>query len=230
MTRGKPARAQPRRQPRAVGRPPNSAGHDTAARLLDCALTVFAEKGYAAATTDDIIRAAGVTKPSLYHHHESKEALFRTLVGGIYEASERAWEEAIASEKSCAGKLRGMIRVAFAGSARDPRMPRVMLQTHYGPPIAELRQFMADHTARRFAQVVRVMQDGLARGELRGGDAPALALVFCCLMDQHINALTRLPNPSTWLTAERADALVSAFLHGCGSAARGAVALPPLSF
>jgi hypothetical protein len=50
-------------------------------------------------------------------------------------------------------------------------MPRVMFQTHYGPPIAELRQFMADHTARRFAQVVRVMQDGLARGELRGGEA-----------------------------------------------------------
>lgn len=228
MTRRAQPAAKSRRKPRAVGRPPNSAGHDTAARLLDCALTVFAEKGYAAATTDDIIRAAGVTKPSLYHHHQSKEALFRTLVGGIYEASERAWEEAIASNKTCAGKLRGMIRVAFEGSARDPRMPRVMLQTHYGPPIAELRAFMETHTARRFAQVVGVMERGLAAGELRGGDAPALALVFCCLMDQHINALARRPNAAALLTLARADAVVDAFLHGCGSAKRGGVVLPPL--
>ena len=70
MTRRAQPAAKSRRKPRAVGRPPNSAGHDTAARLLDCALTVFAEKGYAAATTDDIIRAAGVTKPSHYHHHQ----------------------------------------------------------------------------------------------------------------------------------------------------------------
>ena len=202
---------------------------DTAERLLDCALTLFSEKGYVAAGTAEIIAAAGVTKPVLYHHFENKEALFRQLVGGIYEAGAQAWEAVIALEKTSAARLRGMMRVSFAGCARDPRIPRLMFQTHYGPPIAELRAFMDGHTARRFAQVVRVMQAGLAAGELRGGDAPALALLFCCIMDQHINVLARLPQGAALLTSARADALVEAFLHGCGAARRSTLALPPLA-
>jgi len=220
-----PARKRPKPKPR--GRPAGAA--DTAARLLDCALTLFAEKGYAAASTAEIIEAAGVTKPVLYHHFESKEALFRQLVGSIYKAGEEAWESAIADGRTNVARLRGMMRVSFEGSARDPRIPRLMFQTHYGPPIAELRAFMDGHTSRRFAQVVRVMQDGLDDDELRGGDAPSLALLFCCLMDQHINILARLPRAAALLTPARADALVDAFLHGCGAGKRSAVLLPPLT-
>ncbi|MBC7965158.1 MAG: hypothetical protein H7Z17_04450, partial [Fuerstia sp.] len=84
---------------------------------------------------------------------------------------------------------------------------------------------MEDHTARRFAQVLRVMNEGLAAGELRGGDAAGLALVFCCLMDQHFNILARLPNAAALLSPDRADALLSrdradalvaTFYDGCG--------------
>ncbi|MEO8350683.1 MAG: TetR/AcrR family transcriptional regulator [Chthoniobacteraceae bacterium] len=222
----RPARQKKRRAP---GRPFAAEAPDTAARLFDAALTQFADKGYVAATTGDIIRAAGVTKPVLYHHYENKAALFRELIGGIYEASQRAWASVIGAETTCAGRLRGMIRIAFEGSARDPRIPRLMLQTHYGPPVAELRAFMDGHTARRFAQVVRVMQGGLADDALRGGDAPAHALLFCCIMDQHINVLARFPNAAALLTPALADALVDAFLHGCGTGRRSTVLLPPSS-
>jgi AcrR family transcriptional regulator len=201
----------------------------TEQRLLDGALTLFADKGYTATTTRDIIDAAGVTKPVLYHYCDSKESLFRRLVGGIYEAGERAWDEVLATETTAVARLRGMIRVSFTGCARDPRIPRLMFQTHYGPPIPELHEFMEDHTARRFVQVVQVMNDGLASGELRGGDAAGLALVFCCLMDQHINILARLSNAASLLSFERADALVAMFCDGCGTSRRHNVALPPLS-
>ncbi len=226
MNRPATPRTTPRKKRRAPGRPPAADATDTSARLFDAALTLFADKGYAAATTDDIIRAAGVTKPVLYHHYKNKEALFRKLIGGIYEASERAWEAIFASEHTCAGRLRGMIRISFAGSARDPRIPRVMFQTHYGPPIAELCRFMEAHTTRRFAQVVRVMRVGLAGGEIRGGDDAALALAFCCLMDQHINALARFSNAAAWLTPAHADALVDLFLHGCGTKSPARTAAP----
>ncbi len=200
----------------------------TEQRLLDSALTLFANKGYTATTTRDIIEAAGVTKPVLYHYCDSKESLFRRLVGGIYEASERAWEGVLETEATAADRLRGMIRVSFAGSAHDPRIPRLMFQTHYGPPIPELREFMEDHTSRRFTQVLRVMTQGLAAEELRGGDAASLALVFCCLMDQHINILARLPNAASLLSPDRADALVATFFDGCGTLRRRNVALPAL--
>jgi len=41
-------------------------------QLFDVALALFAEHGYAATTMDDIAEAAGVTKPLVYQHFESK--------------------------------------------------------------------------------------------------------------------------------------------------------------
>jgi TetR/AcrR family transcriptional regulator len=192
----------------------------TRERLLDCALTLFSEKGYVATGTRDIIDAAGVSKPVLYHHFASKERLFRELVGGIYDATALVWDEVIRKEKSAIARLRGIARISFEGSARDPRLPRLLMQTHYGPPIAELRDFMNAHTGRRFSAVVEITTAALEDGELRGGDPTSLALLFCCIMDQHINILARLPDAGNLLTAERADALVGAFLHGCGTSAR----------
>lgn len=48
--------------------------------MLDAAAAVFAERGYAAATVSDILKAAGVTKGALYFHFDSKEALARGIL------------------------------------------------------------------------------------------------------------------------------------------------------
>src|ERR1700761_1208757 len=50
------------------------------AEILDAALTVFAAKGFAAARMDDIAKAAGVTKGTIYLYFADKEALFKALV------------------------------------------------------------------------------------------------------------------------------------------------------
>ena len=44
------------------------------------ALTLFAEHGYSATTMDDIAEAAGVTKPLVYQHFDSKRALYLELL------------------------------------------------------------------------------------------------------------------------------------------------------
>lgn len=44
-------------------------------KLLDAALKVIREKGYAATSVDDLCHAAGVTKGAFFHHFASKEDL-----------------------------------------------------------------------------------------------------------------------------------------------------------
>jgi AcrR family transcriptional regulator len=50
--------------------------------IVEAALDVFAEKGFAAAKLDEIARRAGVSKGALYLYFETKEDLFRAVVRG----------------------------------------------------------------------------------------------------------------------------------------------------
>ncbi len=67
-------------------------------QLFEVALSLFAEHGYLATTMDDIAEAAGVTKPLVYQHFDSKRALYlelmdvfsRELVTGIVKATASA--------------------------------------------------------------------------------------------------------------------------------------------
>jgi len=49
-------------------------------QLFEVALSLFAAHGYPATTMDDIAEAAGVTKPLVYQHFESKRALYLELM------------------------------------------------------------------------------------------------------------------------------------------------------
>lgn len=67
---------------------------DAKTRLLDAALTVIRTKGYAAATVDEICRAAGASKGSFFHYFPDKESLavaaaehFSAAAAGLFDAA-----------------------------------------------------------------------------------------------------------------------------------------------
>jgi AcrR family transcriptional regulator len=189
----------------------------TEEHLLDCALSLFAAKGYEATSVRQIIDAAGVTQPTLYYYCRNKADLFHRLVRKFYEAAQDELARTIHETSGCEARLRLMVRRSFDYCARDPRIPQLMFQTHYGPLVPEVAKAIKKLTSQRFALVTRVMQDGLDANEVIGSNAKSLALIFCCLMDQPINVLSRLPHPERHLTTEFADLLVSTFLRGVGT-------------
>jgi TetR/AcrR family transcriptional regulator len=52
--------------------------------ILDEALRLFAARGYEAVGVADVVAAAGLTKPSLYHHFGSKLGLLQALLEASY--------------------------------------------------------------------------------------------------------------------------------------------------
>jgi AcrR family transcriptional regulator len=68
------------------GEPPRRAGTRAAAKarthenLLDAGLAVFADRGYGAASVEEIARRAGVSVGSVYAHFTSKQKLFLALI------------------------------------------------------------------------------------------------------------------------------------------------------
>ena len=53
---------------------------DTKQRILDEALTLFSEKGYANVFVNDIAEKVGIKAPSLYKHYKNKQAIFDAII------------------------------------------------------------------------------------------------------------------------------------------------------
>jgi AcrR family transcriptional regulator len=62
-------------------------------RLLDGAVTVFAEKSFLDARMEDIARAAGVTRATVYAHFASKAEIVDALVARVYGLMEEAYAD-----------------------------------------------------------------------------------------------------------------------------------------
>lgn len=59
--------------------------HQRRAQLIDVALDVFANHGFAQTTMEEIARQAAVSKPVLYQHFDNKQDLYFTLLDLQYE-------------------------------------------------------------------------------------------------------------------------------------------------
>ena len=64
-------RAKRRRRRRKEARP---------SEIIDAAMALWSEKGFAATKLDDVAKAAGVAKGTIYLYFDSKEALFQSAM------------------------------------------------------------------------------------------------------------------------------------------------------
>jgi AcrR family transcriptional regulator len=71
-------------------------------RILDAAMLVFRRHGFRRSSIEQAAEAAGLTRQALYHHFDSKEALFRAVVERVYQDA-LAVESAAADAKEKAG-------------------------------------------------------------------------------------------------------------------------------
>jgi AcrR family transcriptional regulator len=116
----------------------DQAGFSVAEQIGRTALTLFARKGYTATSVNEIVEAAGVTKPMLYYYFGSKEQLARHLVVEPLEALVRQLEE-FADEtldaREC--ELR-WLQSQLSFCRADPDRARFVFALYFGPLGAEL--------------------------------------------------------------------------------------------
>ena len=104
------------------------------AQILEAALRCFAEKGYHVATMDDLVRASGLSKGSLYWHFRSKEEVFLAAFDLVAEELFAVWDrlsvdggstldavEEIFESKLLHGMLEGDLRAAWSEFFAHPQ-------------------------------------------------------------------------------------------------------------
>ena len=106
MTRGTETEAPGRRpQPRAVA---------TRAALLDAALECLVERGYAATTTVEVARRAGVSRGAQLHHFSSKAELLTAAVDHLLERRRAEFRKAFADTEPGAAQLDSAIDLLWS--------------------------------------------------------------------------------------------------------------------
>jgi AcrR family transcriptional regulator len=129
-------------------------------RLLEAVGRAVAERGYGAATIDDVVRRAGVSKKTFYEHFADKQDCFLAAYEAAGESLLERVREAHAAEDDWLERTRAGIRAYLRWLAAEPALARVFLieVAAAGPQALERRERLRD----RYAEL---MQE-------RGADVP----------------------------------------------------------
>jgi TetR/AcrR family transcriptional regulator len=183
----------------------------TYARLLSHSLPLFAARGYDAVGVQEIVEAAGVTKPTLYHYFGSKFGLLESLLNEQFSALFQAVEPASAYGGDITASLQ-KTAAAYFGFARDhPLFYRMHLSMWFGPPQGEAFKATACWNERQQDLLEKLfLQAANDHGNMRGRHR-AYAATFLGMVNTYIGlALNRYIEIDDRLT----QAAVHQFMHG----------------
>jgi len=138
-------------------------------RFLRVATELFARKGYAAATTREIVAAARVTKPVLYYYFGNKEGLYLELMQRAFKRFEGVVEASVTGAGNVEQRLLHLCDQTFSLIVEEIEVVRLMYSIYYGPPQgAPFFDFDAVHQ-RLFEAIEGLVTEGIRRKELRRG-------------------------------------------------------------
>lgn len=151
---------------------------DRPGEIVDAALAVFAERGFAAARLDDIARRAGVSKGALYLYFETKEEIFRAVVDQAIAPNMQVIRMMIAAHpgpladllRLVGGRVAALIETLPVGGV----IKMVIAEAGNFPELA--RVWHDDLVAHILGALTDAIAAGQARGEVRPGDPRVYAL------------------------------------------------------
>jgi len=156
--------------------------------ILAAALAAFGENGYADTKLTDIARRARVSTSTVLRYFPSKDEIFREVVRSTLLGSLSMRDDATVSAEppSAADAVRALARRYWTTMERPELAAAVRLAIGELPRFPELAVFHATEALERFVRTLeRVIEGGIARGELRPVDARAAARTILATLATH---------------------------------------------
>lgn len=104
-------------------------------KILAAATRIFARKGFDGASMSAIATASGITKPVLYDHFTSKDALFETLLHSIRDDLLAKGNVIAKASGSAEQRFRAEVDAFFAFVETQPDAAKILLIVPQGNPV-----------------------------------------------------------------------------------------------
>jgi AcrR family transcriptional regulator len=103
-------------------------------RLFEAAQKTFANCGYAAASVQDIVDLARVTKPTLYYYFGSKEGLYQAMVDYAQDERYQLMQKAAAQYEDFEDQLVAVLEVLFRFAREHQELTRICFASAFAAP------------------------------------------------------------------------------------------------
>lgn len=137
--------------------------------LLDAALALFVEKGFAATRSEEVAARAGVSKGTLYLYYPSKEELFKAVVRENLSVHIAEGAEMLASHRGSMAELLGLVMQEWwqrVGIGPAGGISKIMMAEARNFP--ELARFYVDEVILPSHRLLAgLIERGIASGEFR---------------------------------------------------------------
>jgi AcrR family transcriptional regulator len=165
--------------------------------LIEAAVAVFSAKGVAAASVDDIVRAAGVAKGTFYLYFTTKDDAVNAVASAMVEGvAERV--KAVATDPTRAPVERLLAFGAGISEVGDESYERELIEVFHRPENRVLHDRIGDQALVRLAPIVAaIIADGIGAGQFRRQDPDhAAAYVMACFGSLHevVTAIEDVPD------------------------------------
>ncbi|HEX2915171.1 MAG TPA: TetR/AcrR family transcriptional regulator [Chloroflexia bacterium] len=181
------------------------------ANILNCALQLFALHGYDAVGVQEIVEAAGITKPTLYHYFGNKQGLLETLLNEYSEQLLSSVTNAVIYERDLPRTLTRIATAYFNFAQANSTFYRLQLSTWFAPPASAAYKVVARINEKQY----RLLEDLFIRaveqhGNMRGRHQ-AYAATFLGMLNNYISLFL---NGYTQLSDELVHQAVHQFMYG----------------
>lgn len=151
--------------------------------ILERAAELFAERGFAGTTVQDIADALGMSRPALYYYVKSKDVILQQLVENLSINDAKVLEKIYARrDGDPEQKLREMALQLATNAGSNPHQTQILSQSkhHLPEPIAQLN-LEAERSITR--KLMGVLEQGIRKGQFREVDprTAALGIIGMCL-------------------------------------------------
>jgi AcrR family transcriptional regulator len=194
---------------------------ETRGDILRAALKRFAHSGYSAASVQQIVDEAKVSKPALYYYFGDKARLFQSLVDEAHDERLRLMEAAVARGRDLKAQLIEILTASFDYLQKNRELMRIAFATAFAAP-GEMPEGLrySDKCERNFEFVHSVIKKALAAGALdKKFDSRELAYGFYGQLNAYL--VSQLLMPDCRLNRDTARRIVELFLAGAAPKKRG---------
>jgi AcrR family transcriptional regulator len=144
-------------------------GSDNRAGVLTAALRLFAARGYDAVGIQEIVDAAGVTKPTLYHYFGSKLGLLEALLAEHFAPLDAEIDRAVRYRHDLPRTLTEVARVFFGFALEQPEFYRLQHGLFFAPLESEALKAVTRFHERQLRQVEEMFRAAAAdHGNMKG--------------------------------------------------------------